>query len=181
MRLLRTDPALLPRQPLARARRPWLTMYDSSSTQARRKLLSDSAVTTDDHDASRERSPRMYPAASEVPLTSRSASGCLASESEAQEPRTLVALRKRGLGPSFGVSWRGLPHLTRSTPHPRAPVRCQVRSAQAVVGRHTIPAGSHAGRLDGFVSNPSDQPSGVAHWQLFRQNLRRSSTRSVIN
>ena len=51
-------------------------MYDCSSTQARQKLTADSAVTTDDHDASRDRSARMYPASIGVALTSRSASGC---------------------------------------------------------------------------------------------------------
>ena len=84
--LLRTNPALLPRQPIARERRPRLTTYDCSSTQARRKLTADSAVTTYDHDASRERPARMYVAAGGVALTTLRPSGCPASESEAQEP-----------------------------------------------------------------------------------------------
>ena len=173
MRLLRTNPALLPRQPVARARRPRLTMYDCSSTQARRKLLSDSAVTTDDHDASRDRSARMDVASIGVPLTSRSASGCPASESEAQEPRTLLALRKRGLGPSFGVSWRGFPHLTRSSPRPRAPsgpFRSGGRKA-------SIPAGSQGGSTVSCRTSAISWPAQSPNCQTFR----RTTTGSHIN
>ena len=135
-------------------------MYDSLSTQARLKLLSDSAVTTDYHDASRDRSPRMYPAAGGVALASRSASGCHASESEAQEPRTLVALRKRGPGPWAHLSGY-LGEVSRTSPaHPRAPVRRQVRSAQAVVGRQLQLAAGAARRFRVEPQRPAERPSG---------------------
>ena len=127
--------------PVPRETRLRLTRYDSPSTQVRRKLMADSAVTTYDHDASRERSASMYPASRGVPLTSCRAAGCPASENEAQEPRTFLRLRKRGLGPSLGVCWRGFPQLTCLSARQRAsagPFRSGGRKA-------SIPAGSWGG------------------------------------
>ena len=158
MRPLRNGPALLPRQPVPRETRPRLNTYDPSSTQARRKLMTDSAVTTYDQHSVRERSPRMYPASRGVPLTSCRAAGCPASENEAQEPRTLLRLCKRGLGPSLGVCWRGFPQLTCLSARQRAsagPFR-----SQAVERRQFQPAARVDRRFR--VEAASDQLTGVA-------------------
>ena len=80
----------------------------------------------------------MYVASIGVALTSRRPAGCPASEREAQEPWTLLRLRKRGLGPSLGVSWRGFPQLTCLSARQRAPsgpFRSGGRKASIQAGR----------------------------------------------
>ena len=98
----------------------------------------------------------MYTAAGGVPLARPSCPHSQASESEAPEPRTLLAPRKLGPGPTFGVDRQGFPHLTCSPERPRVPSG-PIGSNGVVV----LESRGQAGWVDGLASSPRAQPAGL--------------------
>ena len=173
VRPLRHSPALLPRQPVPRETRPRLTTHDPSSMQARRKLVTDSAMNKYDQNGQGCKVSTHVCGVQGGGSAQSSAAGCPASEREAQEPWTLLRLRKRGLGPSLGVSWRGFPQLTCLSARQRAPsgpFRSGGRKASIQAGRR---GGSTVSCRTSAISWPAQSPNC--------QTFRRTTTGSHIN